>query len=134
MKKKSSVSPTRSKARPKIQTVDQYVASVPEEARDAFEKLRAAIRSAVPADSREIISYQIPAFKRARVLVWFAAFSKHCSLFPTNSVIEQFKNELEGFFISKGTIQFPLDKPLPTTLIKRIVKARVADEQGKGRR
>jgi uncharacterized protein YdhG (YjbR/CyaY superfamily) len=80
----------------------------------------------VPAGASEVISYRIPAFKDDRVLVWFAAFANHCSLFPTNAVIEQFRNELKGYSLSKGTIQFPLDKPLPTALIKRIVKARVA--------
>ncbi len=60
------------------------------------------------------------------MLVWFAAFSDHCSLFPTASVIEKFKTELEGFRTSKGTIHFAIDKPLPTTLIKKLVKARVA--------
>jgi uncharacterized protein YdhG (YjbR/CyaY superfamily) len=60
------------------------------------------------------------------VLVWYAAFSDHCSLFPTAAVIEKFKNELEGFSTSKGTIHFPMDKPLPIVLIKKLVKARVA--------
>ena len=61
------------------------------------------------------------------MLVWFAGFAKHCSLFPTAAIIQQFKNELEAFSKSKGTIQFPVEKPLPKALIKKIVKARVAD-------
>ena len=69
--------------------------------------MRAVIRSAVPAEAVEIISYQIPAFKTKKVLVWYAAFSEHCSLFPTASVIEEFKDELAGLTISKGTVQFP---------------------------
>lgn len=73
----------------------------------------------------EVISYSIPAFKSERVLVWYAAFSDHVSLFPTAAVIEQFKSEIKPFRTSKGTIQFPLDKPLPTALIKKIVKVRV---------
>ena len=88
--------------------------------------MRATIRSAVPKDSVEIISYGIPAFKQERILVWYAAFSNHCSLFPTAAIIEQFKNHLKPFSKSKGTIQFPTDKPLPTALIKKLVKARVA--------
>ena len=88
--------------------------------------MRAAIRSAVPKDSVEIISYGIPAFKQKRVLVWYAMFSNHCSLFPTAAIIEKFKNHLKPFSKSKGTIHFPIDKPLPTALITRIVKARVA--------
>ena len=66
--------------------------------------------------------------------MWFAAFSDHCSLFPTAAVIEAFKNELKGFSTSKGTIQFPTDKPLPTALIKKMVKARVAQNESKKRR
>ncbi|MCU1254025.1 MAG: hypothetical protein JWM83_324 [Candidatus Angelobacter sp.] len=105
------------------QTVDEYLAAVPEPARGALEKIRAAIRSVVPADATEVISYGIPAFKHKKVLVWYAAFANHCSLFPTAAVIEAFKNELKGFFTSKGTIQFPLDKPMPVALVKKLVKA-----------
>jgi uncharacterized protein YdhG (YjbR/CyaY superfamily) len=111
---------------------DEYLAAVPEPARRTLKKIRAAIRSAVPPEATEIISYGIPAFKHKGVLVWFAAFSDHCSLFPTASVIEAFKKELKGFSTSKGTIQFPTDKPLPTALVKKLVKARVAqNERGK---
>ena len=105
---------------------DEYLAGVPEPARSTLKKVRAAIRSAVPPEATEAISYGMPAFKYKGVLVWFAAFSKHCSLFPTAAVIEAFKNELKGFVISKGTIQFPVDKPLPAALVKKLVKARVA--------
>lgn len=110
---------------------EEYLAAVPAPARGALKKMRAAIRSAVPAEAVETISYGIPAFKHKRVLVWYAAFSNHCSLFPTASVIDAFKEELKGFEISKGTIQFPTDKPLPAALIKRLVKARVKQNEGK---
>ena len=89
-------------------------------------RLREAILSIVPGDSTEVISYGIPAFKRGKVLVWYAAFANHCSLFPTASVIEALKGELKGWTTSRGTVQFPHDKPLPITLIKKIVKARVS--------
>jgi uncharacterized protein YdhG (YjbR/CyaY superfamily) len=114
--------------------VDEYLACIPEPARGTLKKMRATIRSAVPAEATEAISYGIPAFKHKRVLVWFAAFSNHCSLFPTASVVEMFKKELKGFPTSKGTIQFPADKPLPTALIKKIVKARVAQNESRKRR
>jgi uncharacterized protein YdhG (YjbR/CyaY superfamily) len=114
-------------------TVEEYIAGVPEPARSTLKKMRAAIRSAVPPEATEIISYRIPAFKHKKVLVWFAAFSNHCSLFPTAAVIDAFKSELRGFSTSKGTIHFPTDKPLPTALIKELVKARVA-HAGKKRR
>jgi uncharacterized protein YdhG (YjbR/CyaY superfamily) len=114
--------------------VDEYLAGVPEPARDTLNKIRAAIRSAVPAQATEVISYGMPAFKHKGVLVWYAAFSNHCSLFPTASVIEAFKNELKGFSTTKGTIHFPTDKPLPTALVKKLVKARVAQTESKKRR
>lgn len=114
--------------------VDEYLAGVPEAARSNFGKLRAAIRSAVPAEATETISYQIPAIRHKGILVWFAAFSNHCSLFPTAAVIEEFKNELKAFTTSKGTIQFPIDKPLPTALVKKLVKARVRRIDSKKRR
>ena len=93
--------------------------------------MRSAIRQAVPRKATETISYQIPAFKHKGILVWFAAFSDHCSLFPTAALIEEFKKELKGFSTSKGTIHFPLNKPLPVALIKKIVKARVAQLEAK---
>jgi uncharacterized protein YdhG (YjbR/CyaY superfamily) len=112
-------------------TVEKYLAGVPEPARGMLTKIREEIRSVVPAESTEIISYRIPAFKHKKVLVWYAAFSDHCSLFPTGAVIEAFKKELKGYSKSKGTIHFPIDKPVPTALIKKLVKARVAQSQGK---
>jgi uncharacterized protein YdhG (YjbR/CyaY superfamily) len=120
--------PTK-KARPAPKTVNQYLASVPEPTRTTLNKMRAAMGSAVPKDSVEVISYGIPAFKQKRIFVWYAAFSNHCSLFPTAAIIEKFKNELKTFSKSKGTIHFPTDKPLPTALIKKLVKARVAQAE-----
>jgi uncharacterized protein YdhG (YjbR/CyaY superfamily) len=115
-------------------TVDEYFAGVPEPARSALNRIRAAIRSAVPPQATETISYRIPAFRYKGVLVWFAAFSNHCSLFPTAAVIEAFKKELKGFSTSKGTVHFPMDKPLPIALIKKLVKARVAQKESEKRR
>ncbi len=114
--------------------VDEYVAGVPEPARSTLNKVRAMIRAAVPPEATEAISYGMPAFKYKGVLVWFAAFSNHCSLFPGASVIEAFKNELKGFSTSKGTIQFPTYKPLPATLVKKLVKARIAENELKKQR
>jgi len=112
-------------------SVDDYLAAVPEPARSTLNKIRAAIRSALPPEATEAISYGIPTFKYKRPLVWFAAFSNHCSFFPGSSVIEAFKNELKDFQISKGTIRFPVDKPLPAGLVKKMVKARIAEKEGK---
>src|ERR1700674_711374 len=114
--------------------VDEYLAGVPEPARSTLNKVRAAIRSAVPPEATECISYGMPAFKHKGVLVWFAAFSDHCSLFPTASVIEAFKKELKAFSISKGTIHFSTDKPLPAAFVRKLVKARVAQNERKMQR
>jgi len=113
--------------------VDEYLARVPEPARSTLNRIRAVIRSAVPPAATETIGYGMPAFRYKEVLVWFAAFSDHCSLFPTASVIEAYKKELRGFYTSKGTIHFPTDKPLPAALIKKLVKARAAQVEGKKR-
>jgi uncharacterized protein YdhG (YjbR/CyaY superfamily) len=115
-------------------SIDEYLARVPQPARSTLNKIRAAIRSVAPREAAEGISYGIPAFKYKGTLVWFAAFSKHCSLFPTAAVIEEFKDELKGFNTSKGTIQFPVDKPLPVALVKKLVKARVAQNENKKQR
>ncbi len=114
----------------KARSVEEYLASVPEPARTTLEKVRAAIRSVVPKETTEIISYGMPAFYFKRGLVAFAAFKDHCSFFPMSSgVIEQFRDELRGYETSKGTIRFSVDKPLPATLLKKIVKARLAQNE-----
>jgi uncharacterized protein YdhG (YjbR/CyaY superfamily) len=113
--------------------VEGYLAGVPEAARGNFDKLRAAVRSAVPKEATETISYGIPAIQHNGILVWFAAFSSHCSLFPTASVIEASASDLEGFTTSKGTVQFPTGRPLPVALVKKLVKARVREHLAKKR-
>jgi uncharacterized protein YdhG (YjbR/CyaY superfamily) len=130
VKSGSKSSAVKRKAAPKAapKTVEEYSALVPEAARSSFDKLRATVRSAVPAEATEVISYGIPALDYDGVLVWYAAFSNHCSLFPTASVIEAFMDELKDFSLSKGTIHFPLDKPLPTALIRKMVKGRVKEK------
>lgn len=110
-------------------SVDEYIAAIPEPARSVITRMRTTIRSVLPSEVAETISYRIPAFKLKRVLVWYAAFQNHCSLFPGAAVIESFKDELSGYTISKGTVQFPIAKPLPTALIKKLVKARMRAEE-----
>ena len=133
-KAKSSTRGSTAAKRGVPKTVDEYLAGIPEPARGTLQKVRAAIRSAAPPEATETISYGIPALRYNGVLVWFAAFSKHCSLFPTASVIEKFKDELKGYTISKGTIQFPTDKPLPAALIKKMVKARIGEMKTRKKR
>jgi|SRR5579859_4239616 len=116
-----------------LQTIDEYLADVPEPARTTLSKMRAVIRSAVPKGTEEIISYKIPAFKYKVVLVWYAAFTDHCSFFPTAAVIGAFRKELKSYTLSKGTIQFPVNKPIPAALVKQMVKMRVAQVERKKR-
>jgi len=111
-------------------TVDEYLAAVPEPARGTLKHVRAVIQSIVPGETTEMISYAIPMFKYNGMLVGYAAFKDHCSLFPTGSgVLDKFEKELKGFRKSKGTIHFPLDKPLPDALLKKIVKARIKENE-----
>jgi uncharacterized protein YdhG (YjbR/CyaY superfamily) len=135
-KPKSSArrAPAKGSVAPKPKTVEDYLAAVPEPARSTLQRVRAAVRSALPADATEGISYGIPAFKYNGPLVWFAAFSNHCSLFPGASVIKAFRNELKGYEISKGTIHFPVDRPLPSALVKKLVKMRLAEKSQKKQR
>jgi uncharacterized protein YdhG (YjbR/CyaY superfamily) len=112
--------------------VEAYLARVPEPARSTLEKVRATIRSVVPAEATEALSYGIPAFRYKGALVGYAAFKNHCSFFPMNaSLIDAFADGLQGYRTSKGTLQFPLDKPLPVTLVKKMVKVRVAENERK---
>jgi len=113
-------------------TIDEYLAAVPEPARTTLTKLRAIIRTCVPPETVETISYRIPTYKYKGMLLCFAAFAKHCSLFlATSSLPDSLKADLKDHLASKGTIQFPLDKPLPAALVKKIVKARVAQNDAK---
>ena len=114
--------------------VDAYLAQVPEPARTTLEKVRAMIRAAAPADATEAISYKIPSFQYKGALVWYAAFKRHCSFFPMDlSLLDEFGEELKKYKTSKGTIQFPVDEPLPKKLVTRIVKARVSLNEAKAR-
>ena len=111
-------------------TVDEYLANTPEPARSTLKHIRRVIKSVVPKQTTEVISYGMPMFKYNGMLVGYAAFKNHCSLFPTGSgVLDQFEKELKGYRTSKGTIQFPPDKPLPDALLKKIVRARVKENR-----
>ncbi|MBO0888897.1 DUF1801 domain-containing protein [Candidatus Bathyarchaeota archaeon] len=92
--------------------------------------MRSTIRKAAPK-ATEVISYGMPAFKQERILVWFAGFKHHIGLYPGVSGIESFKKELSGYKSAKGSVQFPIDKPLPLALVARIVKFRLREAQKK---
>jgi uncharacterized protein YdhG (YjbR/CyaY superfamily) len=106
--------------------VANYFSALPVPARTTLQSVRAAILSACPKDTTETISYGIPTFKHNGSICAIAAFKDHCSLFPMSYfVIDNFRPQLTRFEISKGTIRFPIDKPLPAPLLKKIVKARL---------
>ena len=111
-------------------TVAEYLAGIPEPARSTLKKVRAVIGSAVPSGTTEGISWGMPMFKYKGMLLRLAAFSNHCSVFPGPAVIAT----LKGFHTSKGTIQFPVDKSLSTALVKKIVKARIAENEQRKRK
>jgi uncharacterized protein YdhG (YjbR/CyaY superfamily) len=130
MKKKSAERGYRmGGAAPK--NIDEYLAGVAEPARSTLQTMRATIQSVLPPEATEAISYGIPAFKLKKTLVYFAAFTNHCSFFPTAAIIEQFKDQLAGYAISKGTVQFAMNKPMPAALVKKMVRARVAQHNEK---
>ncbi len=113
-----------------FQTTDEYISSQPEEVRAGLEIIRKIIRNVAP-DAEEVISYQMPAFKFHGILLYYAAFKNHFSIFPKTDAIVAFKDKLKGFEVSKGTIQFPYGKPLPAELITEIAKFRVKENQEK---
>jgi uncharacterized protein YdhG (YjbR/CyaY superfamily) len=115
--------------------VEDYLAALPEDQRDALEKLRTTIRAAAP-EATESISYQMPTYKlRGRVLVYYAAFKDHCSLFPASeAIMEALGEELKPYFSGKGTLRFTPDRPIPVALVKKIVKARIEENATRGRR
>jgi uncharacterized protein YdhG (YjbR/CyaY superfamily) len=112
-----------------FKTINEYITAFPTNVQSILEELRQAIRESAP-EAEEIISYQMPAFKLNGILVWFAAFKNHIGLYPKTSAIEAFKGELSNYEVSKGTIRFPLDKPIPLDLVKKIVKYRVKENFG----
>lgn len=115
--------------------VDAYLAGVPEPARTTLQTVRERIRAAAPKEATEIISYRMPAFHYKRALVSYAAFKDHCSLFPMGSaVLDALGDEVKPYRTAKGTLQFPLDKPMPAALIRKIVKARAAQNEQKAAR
>jgi len=112
---------------PKPNTIDEYLAGVNASHRDILWKLRQTIHDVVP-NAEETISYGIPAFRlNGRALVFFGAWAKHCAFYPGSSAsLKKFRSDLKGFQISKGTIRFSPDNPLPVALVKKLVKARTA--------
>lgn len=106
--------------------IDKYIANFPNEVQEILEKIRATIREAAP-DAEETISYQMPTFRLNGNLVHFAAYKKHIGFYPAPSGIEKFKKELAAYQSAKGSVQFPLDRPIPYELIGKIVTFRARE-------
>lgn len=113
--------------RPKVASVDEYIALFPEAVQAKLKELRAAIKAAAPK-ATEVISYSIPAYKLHGMVVYFSAYAKHVSIsIPPGQTFGVFKKELEAFKYSKSTVQFPLDTPLPISLVKKMVQFKIKE-------
>ena len=113
-------------------SIDEYIQTFPEDIQKILQEVRATIKSAAP-DAEETISYSMPAFRYYGILVYFAGFKNHIGFFPTGKGIESVKDELSGYEFSKGTIRFPINKPIPFDLIRKIIKNRVAENLEKAK-
>ena len=120
------------KLKAKFKSVEEYISLIEDkEAKTKMEEVRKTIKNAAP-DAIEVISYSIPAFKQNGMLVWYAAFKEHIGFYPRTSAIEAFKDELMIYKSAKGSVQFPLYKPIPHKLITKIVKFRVEENMKNG--
>ena len=119
---------------PSVKTVDDYLAGLPTNERAVLQELREVIKSAAP-QAEEVISYNIPLYKHHGHLVGFGAFKNHCSLFVTNSAVqERFAKELEPYEVAHTSIHFTVENPLPAALVKKIVKLRIAENEARAAR
>ena len=116
--------------RKEFKNIDEYIPAFPKNVQTILQELRQAVRDAAP-QAEEAISYQMPAFKLNGNLVYFAAFKNHIGFFPTSSAMEVFKKEVKEYKTGKGTLRFPMDKPMPLNLVKKIVKFRVKENLDK---
>jgi uncharacterized protein YdhG (YjbR/CyaY superfamily) len=110
----------------KFKTVEEYFSEFPQSTQDILQGLRKTIKDAAP-QAEEVISYNMPAFKQNGMLVYYAAYKNHIGFYPTGSPMKVFKKELENYKTSKGAIQFPIEKAIPKTLVRDIVKFRVKE-------
>ena len=120
----------QTKQKAQFSTVDEYLAVQPNELRATLEQLRKIIKKAAP-EAEEVISYQMPAFKLNGILVWYAGYNNHYGFYPTSKAIQVFKDKLTPYEVSKGTIRFPLNKPVPVKLVTEIVRFRIKENLDK---
>lgn len=117
----------------KPQTITEYIAAAPKEAQKKLREMRACIRKAAP-HAEESIKWSMPAFSYTRILVMFAAFKHHIGFYPTPSAMKAFAKDLKGYKTAKGSIQFPLEKPLPLSLIRKITAYRVKESRAEDKK
>jgi uncharacterized protein YdhG (YjbR/CyaY superfamily) len=117
-------------AKTKYKTVEEYFSSLPRHNKAMMKELRETIRNAAPG-AEEVISYNMPAFKQQGMLVWYAAYKEHIGFYPGASGIAAFQKEIAGYKWAKGSVQFPIDEPLPLKLVTKMVKYRVKQNAGK---
>ena len=129
MKKLSAKVLLMNATKKRFETIDEYIEAFPKDVQSILEKMRQTIRRATP-EAEEAISYQIPGFKLNGNLVWFAAFKNHIGFYPMKTGIQAFKKELSAYKGAKGSVQFPLDKPIPYDLVKKIVMFRRRENLG----
>ena len=118
--------------KPAFSSIDEYIATFPEDIQKILQEIRATIQAAAP-EAKEKISYQMPTFTLNGNLVHFAAFKKHIGFYPTPSGTQAFQEELAIYKGAKGSVRFPLDQPMPLALIRKIVEFRVAETQKKSK-
>jgi uncharacterized protein YdhG (YjbR/CyaY superfamily) len=121
-----SINMTMEQKKPRPQTISEYINAAPKDARKKLREMRAAIRASAPG-AKESLKWGMPAFSHRRILVTFAAFQHHIGFYPTPSAVKVFAKDLAKFATAKGSIQFPLDKPLPLSLIRKITAFRVRE-------
>lgn len=128
---KAKAKATTAKPKTDAEAIERYLAALSDDKRAALEKLRDTIRAAAPK-AEECISYQLPAFRQGGPLVAFGATANHCAFYlMSSSTVEAHKDELAGYDLSKGTIRFQPDEPLPAALVRKLVKARIAENEGR---
>lgn len=112
--------------------IEAYLAKAPEPARKMLEEIRAIVRAAAPAETVEVFSYGMPGFRYKGSLLWYGAFKNHCGFYPGSPpMIKSLAEELKGYKTTKGAVQFPIGKPVPAALVKRVVKLRVAENEAR---
>jgi uncharacterized protein YdhG (YjbR/CyaY superfamily) len=113
-----------------FKAIDEYIATFPKNIQIILEELRQAIRDSAP-DAEEVISYQMPAFRLKGILVYFAALKNHIGFYPTSSAVTKFRKDLSKYEVSKGTVRFPIEEPIPLDLVKKMVRYRVKENLSK---